>query len=251
MTYFDILLLTVAGFGAGLLNAVAGGGTFLSLPALIYVGVPPVSANATATLAALPGYASSAWGFRHDIKREGVLSTWAIAGVSVVGSAVGAILLIITPGDTFLWVVPWLLLLATFMFACGPHLLRAVRDRGVNSAGAAVSVAAMLAVSTYGGYFNGGLGIMLLATFGLIGYANLHGMNGLKSLVSAVVSLVSSITFITADLIAWQPAIVMACSITVGGYLGANLSRRIVRTDLLRHFVTVIGLAMAAVFFLH
>ena len=92
---------------------------------------------------------------------------------------------------------------------------------------------------------------MLLATFGLIGYANLHGMNGLKSLVSAVVSLVSSITFIAANLIAWQPAIVMACSITVGGYLGANLSRRIVRTDLLRHFVTVIGLAMAAVFFLH
>ncbi len=250
MTLFEILLLVGAGFAAGLLNAVAGGGTFLTLPALIYLGVPPVSANATATLTALPGYISSAWGFRHDMKREGVLSLWAIAGVGIIGSVLGALLLIITPGDTFLWVVPWLLLLATMMFAVGPTLLRAIQKRGLGSAGVGLSIAAILMVSIYGGYFNGGLGIMLLATLGFIGYVNMHGMNGLKNLLSAVVSLVSAITFIAAGLIAWEPAIVMAISATVGGYLGANVSRRIVRTDLLRHFVTAIGLTMAIVFFL-
>ncbi|AXI48062.1 hypothetical protein C1J03_19885 [Sulfitobacter sp. SK012] len=250
MTIFEIFLLVGAGFAAGLLNAVAGGGTFLSLPALIYLGVPPISANATATLIALPGYISSAWGFRHDMQREGVLSLWVIVGVGFVGSVLGALLLIITPADTFLWVVPWLLLLATVMFAFGPALLRMIQKRGVNSAGVAVSMAAILAVSIYGGYFNGGLGIMLLATFGFIGYVNLHGMNGLKNVLSAVVSLVSATTFIAAGLIVWKPALVMAISATVGGYLGARMSRRIVRTDLLRHFVTVIGVTMAAVFFL-
>ena len=250
MTLFETLLLTMAGLMAGLLNAVAGGGTFLTLPALIYVGVPPVSANATATLTALPGYIGSAWGFRHDMQREGALSLWAIAGVGIIGSVLGALLLIITPGDTFLWVVPWLLLLATVLFALGPHLLGQIRKRGVGSAGVAVSIASILAVSIYGGYFNGGLGIMLLATFGFIGYVNLHGMNGLKNVLSAVVSLVSAVTFIAAGLIAWEQALVMAVSSTVGGYVGATMSRRIVRTDLLRHFVTAIGLTMALVFFL-
>lgn len=250
MTVFDIFLVTAAGFCAGLLNAIAGGGTFLSFPALIYLGISPVGANATATLIALPGYISSAWGFRHDMQREAALSLWTIAVVGIVGAGLGALLLTITPGDTFLWVVPWLLLLATAMFAFGPILLRMVQKFGVGSAGVGVSSSAILMVSIYGGYFNGGLGIMLLATFGFIGYSNLHAMNGLKNILSAVVSLVSAITFIAAGLIAWKPALVMALSATLGGYLGARVSRRIVRTDLLRHFVTAIGLAMAAVFFL-
>ena len=250
MTLLEILLLASAGFAAGLLNAVAGGGTFLSLPALIYVGIPPVSANATATLTALPGYISSAWGFRHDMQAEGVLSIRAIAGVGVIGSVLGAILLIVTPGDTFLWVVPWLLLLATILFAFGPSILGQIQKRGLGSAGVTTSAVAILAVSIYGGYFNGGLGIMVLATFGFIGYVNLHGMNGLKNVLSAVVSLVSAAAFIAAGLIAWEPALVMALSSTIGGYLGANMSRKIVRTDLLRLFVTVVGLVMTLVFFL-
>ncbi|MBZ4021518.1 hypothetical protein CKO11_03480 [Rhodobacter sp. TJ_12] len=249
MTLFDSLLLVSAGFAAGLLNAVAGGGTFLSLPALIYVGVPPVSANASATFAALPGYIGSAWGFRHDMQREGALPLWALAGLGMVGAVFGALLLTVTSSETFLWVVPWLLLLATALFAFGQHLLRAIQSRGGGQVGVVGSVVAILAMSLYGGYFNGGLGIMLLATFGVIGYVNLHGMNGLKNVLSAVVSLVSTVTFIAVGLIAWKPAIVMAISATVGGYLGATLSRRIVRTDLLRHGVTAIGLIMTAVFF--
>ncbi|WP_136443936.1 sulfite exporter TauE/SafE family protein [Pacificoceanicola onchidii] len=249
MLLSDILLLVVAGFAAGLLNAVAGGGTFLSLPALIYVGIPPVSANATATLTALPGYVSSAWGFRKDMRREGALSLRAIAAVGTLGAGLGAVLLIVTPGDIFLGVVPWLLLLATGMFAFGPKLLAALRKGGAGGIGAGGSALAILLVSLYGGYFNGGLGIMLLATLGFIGHSNLHGMNGLKNVLSAVVSLVSALTFVTAGLIAWNAAIVMAVSGALGGYVGAVASRRITRTDILRHVITGIGLIMAAVFF--
>lgn len=246
----DILLLCVAGFAAGLLNAVAGGGTFLSLPALIYVGVPPVSANATATLTALPGYVSSAWAFRKDMKAEGRLGLRAIVAVAAAGSVVGALLLIVTPGDTFLWIVPWLLTLATLLFASGPRLLGFARSRGTGEAGPVASAAAILAVSIYGGYFNGGLGIMLLATFGLLGYVNLHGMNGLKNALSAVLSLISALTFVTAGLIAWEQAAVMAVSAVLGGYIGARQSRKITRTNLLRHFVTAVGAIMALVFFI-
>ena len=250
MTLFEILLLAGAGFAAGLLNAVAGGGTFLSLPALIYVGVPPVTANATATLTALPGYISSAWGFRHNMRAESALSLGAIAAIGVAGSILGALLLILTPGDMFLWVVPWLLLLATVLFTFGPFILRQLQRRGGGSAGIVVSAAGVLVVSIYGGYFNGGLGIMLLATFGFIGYTNLHGMNGLKNFLSALVSLVSAVAFIPAGLIAWDQALVMAFSSGLGGFTGASFSRRITRVDLLRHFVTAVGLAMTVMFFL-
>lgn len=246
----DLLLLCLAGGAAGVLNAVAGGGTFLSLPALIYVGVPPVAANATATLSALPGYLSSAWAFRGDMSAEGALGLRAILGLAALGSILGALLLIVTPGETFLWIVPWLLLLATLLFATGPLLLKALRQRGGGAAGPVVSGAAILAVSVYGGYFNGGLGIMLLAAFSLLGHTDLHGMNGLKNLLSAVLSLISAAAFVWAGLIAWEQALILAVSATAGGYAGARLSRRIVRTDLLRWFITLVGAAMTIAFFL-
>lgn len=244
------MLLCVTGFAAGLLNAVAGGGTFLTLPALIYVGVPPVSANATATLTALPGYISSAWAFRKDMQAEGSLGIRIVIGFAAVGSILGALLLIVTPGEAFMWIVPWLLLLATLLFAVGPSLSHTLQDRGVRPAGPLVSAAAIFAVAVYGGYFNGGLGIMLLATFGLLGYQNLHGANGLKNVLSAVLSLISSIAFIASGLIAWEQAAVMAISATAGGYIGARQSRRIKRTQLLRYFVIAVGVVMTAAFFL-
>ncbi len=246
----ELILLVAAGLASGLLNAVAGGGTFISLPALIYLGVPPVTANATATFSALPGYVTGAWGFRHDMQAEGSLGLKAIAAVSVIGSLIGALLLIVTPGGAFLSIVPWLLLLATMLFAVGPRLLLEIRKRGAGSAGPLVSAVVILVVSIYGGYFNGGLGIMLLAAFGLIGYVNLHGMNGLKNVLSALLSLISSVAFVIAGLIAWEQAAVLATSAAFGGYIGANVSRRIKRMDLLRLFITGVGAAMTVAFFL-
>ncbi|MXQ08942.1 TSUP family transporter [Alphaproteobacteria bacterium GH1-50] len=245
----DLLLLCLAGTAAGLLNAVAGGGTFLSLPALFYVGLPPVAANATATLSALPGYLSSAWSFRGDMRAEGTLGFAAILSLAALGSILGAFLLIVTPGETFLWIVPWLLLLATLLFATGPMLLKILRRSGTSVAGPVLSGIAILAVSVYGGCFNGGLGIMLLATFGLLGHVDLHGMNGLKNVLSALLSLVSAAAFVWAGLIVWEQAAVMAASAMAGGYAGARLSRRIVRTDLLRGFITLVGASMTVAFF--
>lgn len=245
----DIVVLIAAGLLSGALNAVAGGGTFISLPALIWLGVPPVTANATATLGAMPGYASAAWGFRHDMAAEGALSLRAIMLIASIGSVIGALLLVVTPGTAFLVIVPWLLLLATVLFAAGPKLIALIQRRGVQPAGIGVSATVILSVGTYGGYFNGGLGIMLLAAFGLIGFTNLHGMNGLKNILSALLSLVSSLTFILADLISWEHGLVLAISGSLGGYLGARLSRRITRLDLLRAFITLTGAIMTLLFF--
>ncbi|MFW2589042.1 sulfite exporter TauE/SafE family protein [Sagittula sp. SSi028] len=242
----ELAILTLAGFAAGVLNAVAGGGTFLSLPALIYVGVPPVAANATATLSALPGYLSGAWGFRHDIRDEGVLDLRTIAGIAAVGGLTGSGLLIVTSEAAFLWIVPWLLTLATTLFACGPAIQR--RLRGGGELGPVSGGAVVLAVSVYGGYFNGGLGIMLLAAFGLLGFRNLHGMNGLKTALSALLSLVSAVTFISAGLIAWEQAAIMALSTAVGGYVGARSSRHL-PVPLLRVGVICVGAVTALVFF--
>lgn len=246
----ELMLLIAAGFVSGLLNAVAGGGTFVSLPALIWTGVPPISANATATLSALPGYAAGAWGFRHDMQAEGTLSLGTILLISALGSIAGALLLIVTPGNAFLAIVPWLLLVATALFAAGPAILQAIRRNGVSAMGPVISAGVILSVSIYGGYFNGGLGIMLLAAFGLIGYTNLHGMNGLKNVLSALLSLVSSVAFVLAGLIVWQEAGPLAASAALGGYVGARVSRRIRRLDLLRLFITGVGMAMTIAFFL-
>ena len=166
----DLILLIVTGCAAGIINAVAGGGTFLTLPALVFIGLPPVSANATATLTALPGYAASAWAFRDDIRPEGALGLVTMSAIATIGSGAGALLLIITSEETFRGVVPWLLLAATILFSGGPSMLAVLRRRGHAAPGRGLSALVLFAVATYGGYFNGGLGIMLLAAFGLLGY---------------------------------------------------------------------------------
>ena len=242
-------VLVIAGLLAGMINAIAGGGTLLSFPALVWLGVPPIMANATATLTALPGYIGSAWAYRHDIRAEGSLPLRAIVLVSALGGLAGAGLLLITPGDAFVGIVPWLLLTATLLFALGPRLVAAVRARGHAVIGPLVSAVALLLVAGYGGYFNGGLGIMLLAAFRLIGFENLHNMNGLKNLLSAVLSLVSVTTYATAGLIAWESAVVLALATTLGGYIGARQARRIRRMDLLRLLIVAIGAVLTVVFF--
>lgn len=247
---FAIVVLWLAGVLAGALNAVAGGGTFLTFPALVFLGVPPIAANATATLAALPGYCGSAFAYRNDMAAEGTLRLRWIILTAAMGSITGAILLLVTPSNVFSAIVPWLLLTATLLFATGPRILRALAQSGVRQAGPATSAAAIFGVSIYGGYFNGGLGIMLLATFGLIGYVNLHGMNGLKNVLSALLSLLSAATFVLAGLIVWKEAAIMAGATLVGGYVGARLARRIVRTELLRAGIVAVGTVMTAIFFM-
>ena len=240
-------ILALAGFGAGALNAIAGGGTFLTFPALVWVGVPPIMANATATFAALPGYAGSSWAYRRDIQAGDGPSLRALVFAAMLGGTLGALLLLITPEDLFSGVVPWLLLIATLAFAAGPALLRGLLASGRRLPDA-VSLALLLLVSIYGGYFNGGLGIMLLAALGLIGMSDLHSMNGLKTLVSLVLSAVSVVTYSLAGLIDWSALIVTGLGCTAGGYFGAHLARRVQDPSLLRAFIVTIGLVTSIVF---
>lgn len=249
---FETLLLLAAACAAGALNAVAGGGSFLTLPALVFSGVPPVMANATGTVALFPGYIASAWGFREDLAPPPGLTLRAVMGLSLVGGALGALLLLATPDATFRRIVPWLLLAATALFALGPRLRPAARPdapaHAVTPAARLRAQAGVLAVAAYGGYFNGGLGILLLALFGLLGQTRLHAANGLKNLVSALLTAIAVLIYAAGGLVAWPQALAMMLAATAGGYGGARLARRI-PAPWLRAGIVATGLVMAGLFF--
>lgn len=245
-----LALLLVAAFTAGALNAVAGGGSFLTLPALVFTGVPPVVANATGTVALLPGYMAGAWGFKDDMQSPPGLSMKQVVALSLVGGSVGAALLLFTPDATFRKVVPWLLLAATAMFAFGPQLRAWASGKNADAAAASATKAAvgMLIVAIYGGYFNGGLGILLLALFGLLGQTSLNAMNGMKNLVSALLTAIAVAIYAVGGIVQWQQAIIMMVAATLGGYLGARVARKI-PAHILRWGIVATGLVMAALFF--
>ena len=245
-------LLLAAAFVAGALNAVAGGGSFLTLPALVFTGVPPVSANATGTVALLPGYMAGAWGFKDDMRPPPGLSMKSLVLLSLAGGAAGAALLLYTPDATFRKIVPWLLLAATAMFAFGPQLrqwaAKAVGGQHGQAPASAKAALGMLAVAIYGGYFNGGLGILLLALLGLLGQANLHAMNGIKNLVSALLTAIAVAIYAAGGVVQWRQALVMMLAATLGGYLGARAARKI-PPHWLRGGIVLTGLVMAGLFF--
>ncbi len=242
---FDIALLLSAAFVAGALNAVAGGGSFLTLPALVFVGGPPVVANATGTVALLPGYAAGAWGFREDTAPPPGLSMRLLVALSLIGGAAGAALLLVTSNEMFAIIVPWLLLVATILFAFGPQLRRLLAGGKPSTAKATIGV---LVVAVYGGYFNGGLGILLLALFGLLGQTNLNAMNGLKNLVSTLLTAIAVAVYAVGGVVNWRYALLMMLAATAGGYLGARVARRI-PAQWLRWGIVATGLVMTGIFF--
>ncbi|MGB5062337.1 MAG: sulfite exporter TauE/SafE family protein [Candidatus Competibacter sp.] len=246
---FNVILLLVAAGMAGALNAVAGGGSFLTLPALVFTGMPTVAANATGTVALLPGYASGALGFREDLEAPPGLSLLTLTALSLIGGAMGATLLLLTDDHTFRKIVPWLLLMATILFAIGPVLPRKAKDGPAGHASAGRSAVGMLAVSIYGGYFNGGLGILLLALFGLLGQTNLNAMNGIKNVVSALLTAIAVAIYAWGGVVAWPQAGLMMMAATAGGYFGARTARRI-PASVLRAGIVATGLIMTTLFFL-
>lgn len=245
-----IALLLAAAFVAGALNAVAGGGSFLTLPALVFTGVPPVVANATGTVALLPGYAAGAWGFKDDMAPPPGLSMRQVVVLSLLGGSAGAALLLFTPDATFRKVVPWLLLAATALFAFGPQLRAwAAGKNAAHAAPSAIKAAlGMLAVAIYGGYFNGGLGILLLALFGLLGQTQLNAMNGMKNVVSALLTAIAVAIYAVGGIVEWPQALLMMVAATAGGYGGARVARRI-PAPVLRWGIVATGLVMAGLFF--
>lgn len=242
---WDILLLSIAAFSAGMMNAAAGGGSFLTLPALISVGLPPAVANATGTLALLPGYFSGAWAFRHDLKVVPRSRLIAVSLLSMIGGICGASLLLITPAEVFRKAVPWLLLFATLVFMLAPLLLRKSKAAPSHNLGQNTG---LLAVSVYGGYFNGGIGIMLLALLSLSRSLSLNAMNGLKNLLSGTLTIVSVVIYIGGGLIAWPQAGIMIVTATLGGYVGGRIASKVSARHL-RIFVIAVGLCMTFLMF--
>lgn len=242
----DTLTMLAAGFIGGMLNAVAGGGTFITFPALVASGVPVVSANATSTVAALPGYLAAAIGFRHDIARIERRLVLRLTLWTLVGGVIGSSLLLVSSNKAFSALVPFLLLGATSIFVWGAR----VREWAAQHRSMVVPFGAgtMVPVAIYGGYFNGGLGIVLLALFALWGMTDLNQMNGLKSWLSFALSVISFAIFAIGGQVAWLPAAVMSVGTILGGYLGAPVARRI-PVRWLRALIAAIGFGMTALFF--
>ena len=238
MSPAEAALLAAAAFLAGGLNALAGGGSFLTLPALMAVGIPPVAANATGTAALLPGYLSAAWASRRDLRAPAGLSLPALVVLALIGGSCGAALLLLTPDRLFAGIAPVLLLAATLLFALQPRL------RVTAEVPKAVAAIVVFAVCTYGGYFNGGLGILLLAALSLLGLRELHQANALKNLVSGVLTAIAVALYASGEAVHWGAAIWMMLFATAGGYAGARWARRIPPARL-RGFIVCTGLVMA------
>lgn len=238
---------------AGALNAVAGGGSFLTLPALIYVGVPPVMANATSAVALWPASMSTAWAYRREFAPAG---RWlaVLSAVSVVGGLCGALLLVRTSDTSFLRLLPWLMLVASATFTFGGYLTVYVRGQTAVFAASpddrptGWTLLLQLVIAVYGGYFGGGMGIMMLAVFAVTGMTDMHAMNGLKALLAVAINGIAVIEFVRTGAIAWSPAVVMIAGGMIGGYAGAALARRLHGYQV-RWFVIVVAWTMTVYFF--
>ncbi|PZA07151.1 MULTISPECIES: sulfite exporter TauE/SafE family protein [unclassified Meiothermus] len=215
------VLLFLAGVAGSAVNAVAGGGTFFTFPALLAVGVPPVAANASNAVALWPGYILSALGFGREIAslKDRLLRSSLLA---LAGGLLGAWLLLHVGNTRFLQLVPLLLFFATLLFALGPKI-----TAQVGPAGPLLGGVAELAIATYGGFFNAGLGILLMAGLALTGVQQLHQQNGLKNLLSAVINSVAVISFLLAGVVRWPETLAVLAGAVIGGYGGAVLARRI------------------------
>ncbi|MBV8071241.1 MAG: sulfite exporter TauE/SafE family protein [Acidobacteriaceae bacterium] len=240
------MLLAAAAFCAGAVNSIAGGGSFLTFPSLVFAGVPAVVANASSTVALVPGSVTAAVSYRDEIRRlnETRIKLWFV--VSIFGGAVGAALLLFTSDKTFRQVAPWLLLFATLLFAFGARVGVALRGRFHSSQ--ALMLVFLLPISIYGGYFGGGIGIMLLSAFRLYGFNDIHGMNGIKSILASSLNAIAALIFIVAHRIDWLPTLVMMAAAIAGGYIGPMLARRLPHSAI-RATIIVVGVIMTAYFF--
>lgn len=264
MTFFDIVLLAAAGFAAGTVNAIAGGGTFFTFGALVATGLPTLNANTTSALALTPANIASVAAYRDELKlypREVAI----FAAIGAAGSVVGALLLIALGDAGFRPVVPWLLLFATLLFAFNArigiwaqsligkrdkeHGDKELGDKKLGDSGFGVPAYLFIAASSvYGGFFGAGIGIIMLAALGIIESGNYHKINAIKNVVAMVNQAIAVALFIGGGLISWPHALVTMAASVVGGYLGVGLARRL-PAPVVRATVVTIGAALTVIFF--
>jgi uncharacterized membrane protein YfcA len=246
-------LLFLVAVAAGALNSVAGGGSFLSFPALIFTGVPPINANATNTFALWPGTAASTAAYRRELARQKPRTVIPLVLTAFGGGLTGAVLLLKTPQRTFLQLIPWLLLMATLLLLFSPQISAWVRHRtGMHKSSRLAMLGGALIqlfIGVYIGFFGAGAGIMMLAMLAVLGMQNIHEMNGVKTLLATVGNGVAVATFILAKAIFWPQAVLMTLGATLGGYAGAYFALK-VDPKKVRWFAIATGFAMTAYFFM-
>ena len=245
-----ITFLFLAGALGGALNAVAGGGSFIAFPALLFTGVPPIPANATNTIALWTGAAASGGAYRKrlDVPRRVMVP---LLAASLLGGLAGALLLLKTPAHTFMRVLPWMTLSATLLFAFGKKLAggrKSVIEHEASTVALAGTTLFQLCVAVYGGYFGGGMGIVMLAMLAALGMTDIHAMNALKSVMGFVINGVAVVTFIIAGAVYWKHGIVMIMGAIAGGYLGAHYAMKMPQVWV-RNFVVLVGAGMTVYFF--
>ena len=231
----------------GALNAVAGGGSFIAFPALLFTGVPAIPANATNTLALWTGLTFSGGAFRHHLK-VGRAVLISLISVSVAGGVLGALLLLRTPAHTFLRILPWLMLSATLLFIVGPKLTRTPSRIDPSTRAIIAASFFQLLVGVYGGYFGGGMGFVVLAMLTAFGMADIHEMNALKTVLSSATNGLAVVVFIVRHAVYWPQALIMICGAALGGYFGAHYSLRLPQAWV-RGFVIAVGTGMTVYFF--
>lgn len=255
MQLTDALLVAGGAFLAGGMNAMAGGGTFFSFPAMLAAGVPPVMANASNTVALWPASISSAWAYRREAMRH---KRWAalLALISVIGGLLGGLLLLAISNQTFMRLIPWLLLVATTLFAFSAQISRMIkwmkaRMRLAHSdqPGSAGGALFQLAVAIYGGFFGAGMGILTLAALSIQGFEDIQEINALKNLTSAMNYTVAALTFVIAGAISWPHTLVALVTAAIGGYVGAAFARKL-PAAWLKRLVIAVGAVMTAIYFI-
>lgn len=241
------LVVFAAGVAAGMINSIAGGGTLVSFPALLWLGRDPILANATNTVAIWPGSLAGAIGFRNElasIRRW----LWLLILPSLAGGALGGWLLLRTPTSTFERLVPFLILGATLLLAAQEMITRrlgiiARAHENPTTGWVTFVFVFQFLVSVYGGYFGAGMGILMLAALGLIGLTDMHQMNGLKNLLAICINGIAAVYFALSNAVVWSDVLLMAIGSIVGGYVGARIAKRLGR-KFVRGFVIAIGLIM-------
>lgn len=261
----QFVLVGFAAFIAGGVNAIAGGGTFFSFPALLAAGVSPVVANASNTVALCPASLASAWAYRKEALRHGRMA-WFLAIASMIGSLIGAEILLHTTDAAFTMLIPWLLLLATLLFAFSKPISRFIahlrvvslsmarrqtikhQEDGLIGPSPIGGTCFQLVVGIYGGFFGAGMGILTLAALSMIGYEDIQELNALKNLTSGVNYLIAAGAFILANIISWPYTLVMLATGIIGGYLGGRLARKL-PAIWLRRVVIATGSVLSVIFF--